>query len=375
LKDCPCGAVFLAAVSGGADSMALLTALSVLVPLERLFCLHVEHGLRSEEECRLDAEFVRDFCGKRGINCRVESIPQGKIASFARRRKTGIEAAARFFRRRALIQEARRIACQNGLEENVLILTAHTKDDMLETVLMRLLRGAGPAGLAAMPVRRGKFLRPLLSMSRADVTGYLKEKNVSWREDSSNSDEKFLRNKIRRNLVPLLDGLFPDWKKGVTGMAQTQSLVAEFFNRKARKCITWENETGAIVTNEENFFAQSKVIREEALFQGIDSFCASASLHGELPSHSIKRSVVRRFCDGSVKASDFGPLKVRRRDGKVALSGKKNEFSESGFSLLIKEPGLYNLNSINIEAGLCSENGNSIFLVTVKEPGIGGVDV
>jgi len=345
--------------------MAMLTALSVLVPLERLFCLHVEHGLRSVEECRLDAEFVRDFCEKRGINCRIESIPQGKIASFARRRKTGIEAAARFFRRRALLKEAKRIACLDNSEKDILILTAHTKDDMLETILMRILRGAGPVGLAAMPVRRGKFLRPLLSMSRADITGYLKEKNVSWREDSSNTDEKFLRNKIRRNLVPLLDELFPEWKKGITGMAQTQSLAAEFFNGKARRCVTWENETEDIVTNEENFFAQSKIIREEALFQGIDSLCARA-FHGELTSHSIKRSAVRRFCDGSVKAADLGPLQVRRRDGKITLYGKKKEFSESGFSLLIKEPGLYNLNNICIEAGPCSKEDGCIFLVTVK---------
>jgi len=355
--------------------MAMLTALSVLIPLERLFCLHVEHGLRSAEECRLDAEFVRNFCEKRGISCRVESIPQGKIASFARRGKTGIEAAARFFRRRALLKEAKRIARLDNLEKNVLILTAHTKDDMLETILMRLLRGAGPSGLAAMPVKRGKFLRPLLSMSRADVTAYLKEKNVSWREDSSNTDEKFLRNKIRRNLVPLLDELFPGWKKGITAMAQTQSLAAEFFNRKARKRITWENETGDIVTNEENFFAQSGIIREEALFQGIDSLCSGDSLQGKAPSHSIKRSVVRRFCNGSVKASDLGPLKVRRGSGKVTLSGKKNEFSESGFSLLIKEPGLYNLNNISIEAGPCSKEDGCVFLVTVKESGIGGVNV
>jgi len=354
--------------------MAMLSALCALIPSQRLFCLHVNHGLRSEEECRLDAELVSGFCEKHGINCRIEAIPRGKVASLARRKKTGIEAAARFFRRRTLLQEAKRIA-RDSLEKDVIILTAHTKDDMLETVLMRLLRGAGPAGLAAMPVRRGKFLRPLLSMSRADVICYLKEKNVLWREDSSNTDEQFLRNKIRRNLVPLLDELFPDWKKGITGMAQTQSLAAEFFNRKARKQVKWEKETGDIVTSEENFFVQSKIIREEALFQGIDTLCTSTSLRGKLPSHSIKRSVVRRFCDGFAKTSDLGPIQVKRGDGKVTLSGKKKEFSESGFSLLIKEPGLYNLNNISIEAGPCSKEGECIFLVTMKEPGIGGVDV
>jgi tRNA(Ile)-lysidine synthase len=348
--------------------MAMLAALSVLIPKERLFCLHVEHGLRPPEESLGDAEFARDFCEKRGINCRVESVPQGKIASFARRRGIGIEAAARFFRRRALIKEARRIASLCTLK--VFILTAHTQDDMLETVLMRVLRGAGPAGLAAMPVKAGQFIRPLLSMSRADVIDYLKEKNIPWREDSTNKDEKFFRNKVRCTLVPLLDESFPDWKKGLTAMAETQSLAAEFINSKAKRRIIWEQQAGDLVTDARNFFSQNRIIREEALFHGIDS-----SLRGRerVRFHSIKRSVVRRFCEGSVKASRLGPLDVKQKDGKVALSTKKKDFSESGFSLLIKEPGLYNLNNISIEVRPTGDG--HVFYVTVRDPVTGGIDV
>jgi tRNA(Ile)-lysidine synthase len=341
--------------------MAMLAALSVLIPKERLFCLHVEHGLRSSEESLGDAEFVRDFCEKHKINCRVESVPQGKIVSFARRKGTGIEAAARFFRRRALLSEARRI----GLK--VFILTAHTQDDMLETVLMRVLRGAGPAGLAAMPVKTGQFIRPLLSMSRAGIIDYLKEKNIPWREDSTNKDEKFFRNKVRCTLVPLLNESFPDWKKGLAAMAQTQSLAAEFFHRKAKRHIIWEQQTGDLVTDAENFFTQKRIIREEALFQGIDSF---PRVRERSRLHSIKRSVIRRFCEGSVKASHLGLLDVKQKDGKVILSAKKKDFSESGFSLLIKEPGLYNLNNIAIEVRPTGDG--HIFSVTIKD---GGIDV
>ena len=131
LKDCPSVAIFLAAVSGGADSMAMLAALASIIPQERLFCLHVEHGLRAAES-KGDAEFVRDFCGERGINFRLKTVEPGKIASFSRRRGTGIEAAARFFRRKALLKEAARLG------ENTIILTAHTKNDALELALMRV---------------------------------------------------------------------------------------------------------------------------------------------------------------------------------------------------------------------------------------------
>jgi tRNA(Ile)-lysidine synthase len=344
--------------------MAMLAALSVLVPKERLFCLHVEHGIRPPEESLGDAEFVRDFCEKQKINFRVKSVPPGKVASFARR--TGIEAAARFFRRRALLKEARRIG------KKVFILTAHTKDDMLETVLMRVLRGAGPAGLAAMPVKSGQFIRPLLSMNRADVIDYLKEKKVPWREDSTNKDEKFTRNKVRRTLVPLLDESFPDWRKGLSAMAETQSLAAEYFDRKAKQRIKWEQEAGDLVTDAEKFFAQDRIIREEAIFRGIDLF-PSVRVRGKSRFHSIKRSVVRRFCEGFMKASHLGQLNVSQKDGKVVLSAKKKDFSERGFSLLIKEPGLYNLNNIAIEVRPTGDG--YVFFVTVKDPVTGGFDV
>ena len=331
IQSCPHGTIFLTAVSGGADSMAMLAALCAVAQKDSLYCLHVDHGLRPPEESRGDAEFVRDFCEKQGINCRIESVPPGKIASLARRKGSGVEAAARFFRRKALFREAARLG------DNVKILTAHTKDDMLETTLMRVLRGAGPAGLAAMPVHRGRLLRPLLSMTRADVIGYLTEKNIPWREDSTNTDEKFLRNRIRHQLIPLLNESFSSWKTGLAAMAETQSLTATFIGDEARQCVKWEISSRfpdpSIITNEENFFCQPEIIREEALFQGIDLLgCAQR----EERAFAAKRSVIRRFCAGLVKAADLGPLRVRREGGKISLVSARKPCFESGFSLLIK---------------------------------------
>jgi tRNA(Ile)-lysidine synthase len=354
---------FLAAVSGGADSMAMLAALHAVTHKEELFCLHIEHGIRAEES-RADAGFVRDYCEKLGINCRVVSIPPGKIASFARRKGTGLEAAARHFRRKALFRHAARLG------ENTFILTAHTMDDMLETALMRVLRGAGPAGLAAMPatpaeplhgegsppVRRSRILRPLLSMTRADVIGYLTEKKIPWREDSTNRDEKFLRNRIRLHLVPLLNESFPSWKSGVASMAQTQSLAADFVGGEAKRRVIWgvgkEDSVShiplptphSLFTNEENFFSQPEIIREEALFLGVDLLLAGAK-----NPRPVRRSVVRRFCAGFSAAADLGPLVVKRARGNIVLTAGKRGFSESGFSVLIKEPGFYNLKNISIE--------------------------
>ena len=332
IRNCPAGTVFLAAVSGGADSMAMLAALCAAVQKDSLHCIHVEHGLRPPEESSGDAEFVRDFCEKLKINCIVHSVPAGKIASFAKRKGTGIEAAARFFRRRALLREAARLG------DNALILTAHTKDDALETSLMRVLRGSGPSGLAAMPQRRGRFLRPLLSMTRADVIGYLKEKNIPWREDSTNTDKKFLRNRIRHQLIPFLNESFPSWKSGLAAMAETQSLAAAFIGDEAQNRIEWvmgdRGCAGMLSANERVFFSQPEIVREEALFQGIDKI---RSLTGKgKDAFSPKRSVIRRFCAGLVSAADLGLLRVRRENGKIVISAAKRACFESGVSLLIK---------------------------------------
>jgi len=307
LERCPQDTLFLAAVSGGADSMAMLAAISQLPIFSSKFSvLHVEHGIRPAEESCGDAEFVRVFCKERKIQCRIKHIPQGKVAAFAQRKGIGIEAAARFFRHKALSAEAVRLGV------NTRILIAHTKDDALELSLMRILRGSGPAGLAAMPQSRGRILRPLLGLTRADVIEYLKAKEIPWREDATNTDEVFFRNKIRRRFVPLLEEVFPSWKTGISAMAQTQSLMAEFIVSEADKRIKWEtqessrrdagasnlrfarsqscclkstlyslrslrlrvsarnNSIFALSTDAENFFAQPQIIREEAVFLAID---------------------------------------------------------------------------------------------------------
>ncbi|MCL2720652.1 MAG: tRNA lysidine(34) synthetase TilS [Treponema sp.] len=341
MKDCPQEAVFLVAVSGGADSMALLISLFAIKPLNPVFCIHVEHGLRPADESCTDAEFVRTFCNSNGIKCHVEHIPPGKIEKLSRRKGIGIEAAARFYRHKAFKKEAARLG------ENTLILTAHTKDDILENTLMRILRGTGPAGLASMPVKRGRLLRPLLSFNRSEIENYLKEKDIIWREDSTNTDVKFLRNKVRNLLIPLLNESFPSWKKGLISMAQTQSLAAEFIATEAEHRIHWESHGGTKARRSQrkekdnylsadvcNFFAQPLIIREEAVFQGINTLSSLCAL-----SKSIKRSVVRKFCEGKIKAADLGSVSVKLENGKIMLFAAQKEYFECGISRLISKQG------------------------------------
>jgi len=352
IADCPPGTVLLAAVSGGADSIAMLAALAAVRNRAtssrsafNLRCIHIEHGIRPPAESRGDAEFVRSFCKQFRIPCRIVSIAPGKIAAAAKARGIGIEAAARQYRHHAWFREARRLETLPAILSAILplalpsalpvrILTAHTADDMLETALMRIFRGAGPSGLAAMPANRGSLLRPLITLSRRDILDYLADRNITWREDSTNMDTQFLRNRVRHCLIPQLNEHFPQWRTTLTALAETQSLTAEFIDDEASRRVLWQLSTpSSLHTDAEAFFAQPAIIREEALFQGIDRLLPSS--HDTARSRKIKRVNIRRvnirrFSEGAITAVDLGPLDLRRKGEHIVLSVKKNKARRSG---------------------------------------------
>jgi tRNA(Ile)-lysidine synthase len=412
----------------------MICALAVLRDKERaenggspspliLRCLHVEHGIRAAEESRGDADFVRDLCRSLDIPCKIVSVRRGKIARLAKDKGLGIEAAARFCRQRAWTAEARRIeAGHPGLR--VRVLTAHTRDDLLETTLMRILRGAGPAGLAAMPPCRGILLRPLLGLSRADVIHYLEEKKIPHRTDSSNGDIRFFRNRIRARLIPRLDEDFPGWRVSLQALAETQAMTADFLKTEAGRRVSWnvaadgENRRQKrlpqeLWTDEAVFFAQDPLIREEALFLGIDLLLSQSAPGGDgfsAPVPAPRRAILRAFCAGGRKAADLGPVKLRRSGGRLFVGPCGPRPAETGFSLLIKEPGLYKLKQVTIElkpglytgsqgegvfsaqlplvlrrtfkgGWVCETRGKEtsvsgeIFTVTVRKNNTGGIDV
>jgi tRNA(Ile)-lysidine synthase len=333
--------LLLAAVSGGADSTGMLTALAELGVCRpfRLAALHVNHGLRGDES-RADAEAASALCKNLDIPCTVVTAPDGEIAERARQTGSGIEAAARDFRHGALNEELARLGAER-------ILIAHTKDDLLENTLIRILRGAGPAGLAAMPQSTGKILRPLLTVRHAEIITYLQSKGVSWREDSSNSDERFLRNRVRRRLIPVLDGHFPDWRTTILSLAETQVRVADFLAAEAEKRVRWEDDGKNILSYPaDDFFSEPEIVREEALF------AASNRLSADAPPP--RRAVIRDFSEpgeagASKKSLSLGGVNLSRKDGKVMLCAENASGGSDGFSLLIDKPGIYKIKGWTIE--------------------------
>jgi tRNA(Ile)-lysidine synthase len=331
-----------------------------------LRCIHVEHGIRPAEESRGDAAAVTALCGNFGVPLRVVPVPPGRIARTARRRGIGLEAAARLYRHRAWNGELRRLgAGPAGGPVSELpflrVLVAHTMDDLLETALMRVLRGAGPAGLAAMPSRRGRIIRPLLGLSRAEVLAYLAERQISCRTDLSNRDNRFFRNRVRNLLVPCLEGVYPSYRRTLLAMAETQALAASFLAAEARRRCSWKQVseytagTGrrgiALETGRENFFSRPEIVREEALFQGLDLLGAGRPRY--------RRAVIRLFCEGRTARADLGGVEVLSEGSRVILVPGTVRDHEKGFSLLIKAPGFYTLEGVSFElrrAGLAGDD-------------------
>ncbi len=183
------------AVSGGADSTALLAALADL--RETLgfnaVVLHVDHGLRSDSHD--DARFVEALAARFGLPCRTLR------ARIRRRPRESLEMAAR----RTRLAFFARMTRELGLDA---IATGHHADDVAETFIMRLARGAGPEGLAGLkPVSHVDgitFIRPLLGLRDSDLRAYLRRRGLTWREDSTNADTSILRNKVRHVILPFL---------------------------------------------------------------------------------------------------------------------------------------------------------------------------
>ena len=183
----------LVAVSGGVDSMVLLDVLDRLrgdIDFQ-LHLAHLDHALRSESPT--DREFVATQARRRGLPCASE---RRDVAAAADGRS--LEEAGRLVRYTFLDEVAQAVGASH-------IALGHHADDQAETVLMRLLRGSGSRGLGAMDsVRDGRYLRPLLEVWRGEIETYARERNIFYREDASNRDRRFLRNRVRGELLPLL---------------------------------------------------------------------------------------------------------------------------------------------------------------------------
>lgn len=191
------------AVSGGVDSVVLLDVLVRTAGWHGavLSVVTVDHGTRADTAA--EAAFVEALAQEHGLPCLRVDLALGPASQDACRRA--------------------RYAAFHALDVDRVAL-AHHQDDQAETVLINLLRGTGPAGLEGMTRRRGRYVRPLLDVSRHAIAAYAEERGLAWREDPSNASERYLRSRVRHELLPLLEDLRPG---ATVAVARSATLAAE----------------------------------------------------------------------------------------------------------------------------------------------------
>ena len=216
----------LVACSGGTDSLALLDVLDILRATggAKIICAHYEHGMRGADSLA-DAQFVEEFC-------RAREIPfvygAGDVPAYARAHRFSPETAARVCRYDFL----HRVQTERGCDALVL---AHHADDLAETVLMRVLRGTGPQGLAAMREWDGRHLRPLLAVTRAEIEAYVVERGLMPRHDTTNDAMDARRNRIRHELLPQLARTYnPAVRDALTRLSVLAAEEDDFLGALAR---------------------------------------------------------------------------------------------------------------------------------------------
>ena len=202
------------AVSGGVDSMVMLNKFATLSPRPNFFVVTVNHGIR--KEATDDCKFVADYCAKLGVECRVVSVD---VPAYCKERKVSVETGARILRYQVF--DSLDVDC---------VCIAHNADDNVETVLMHILRGSGAKGATGIKRQNGKYLRPLLDMTREEIEQYANEHGVPYVNDCTNDETKYTRNFIRHKVLPMLQELNPAAKSNILRFASNVAQDDEFID-------------------------------------------------------------------------------------------------------------------------------------------------
>ena len=265
----------LVAFSGGKDSVCLLYLLHTLKEKMKidLAACHVHHGIRGEEADG-DLAFCREFCETRGIPFLEE---RACVPAFCREKGLGLEEGARILRYEIL----EKTATAGGYTK---IATAHTASDQAETILFHLIRGSGFAGASGIPPQRGRIIRPLLPFFQEEILSFLRENHLPFREDSSNRDLSYARNRIRHQILPEMEQIFPGARRSLVRFGQMSLWQSDLVRDL---CDTWEEESGS---NPET---------------GSVSLCALSSLYKDRARYPVLYEVLSRMTKQTKIVIDF----------------------------------------------------------------------
>ena len=318
------------ACSGGADSTCLLhlTRAAVSDPGWPLFVAHLDHGLRGEAATR-DRRAAQAAATELGLPFYWQKVDCGALA---RKESMSLEEAAR--QARYLFLE--KVRAQTGA---TFILTGHTADDQAEAVLLSLVRGAGPKGLAGIPGKRGAILRPLLEFRREEVLEYLEHRSLTWVEDQSNQDTSFTRNRIRLDLLPRLEQEYNSAIREI--LVRTADIFREEENfwedllRQARTEVDWIADQDRVQVNCSKLSATARALARRLIRGAVEEIRGH---YQALTLEHVDRVIELSNGPGRGEISLPGGLKAWVENGRLCL-GHPRRPAKTVFEYQLTLPG------------------------------------
>lgn len=342
------GDMVIAGVSGGADSVCLLFILSSLSEELgfRIRVCHVNHGIRGTQADE-DEEYVKKLCGELGIPCHVF---REDVELFAKKWKQSSEEAGRTVRRNAFSLLIREWG-------EAKIATAHHSGDHAETVLWNMARGTGLKGLCGIRPVEGNRIRPLLVLTRRETEGYLRSRGITWREDATNAENVYTRNRIRHNVLPVLEEqINPGVVRHLEELSRQAREVWEFLERFVdqawNRCVSVEgDEGGPLSVDEDRLSKELPAVRDQLLRRCISYVLGKeqdiGAVHVQALSGLFQKQVGKRLdLPGGVSAVKvYGGVMIavpeagNDEEGVVILSGQEYAIGRKSEEKILNVPG------------------------------------
>jgi tRNA(Ile)-lysidine synthetase-like protein len=323
------------AVSGGRDSMVLLWLCAKFLGNKNVIAAHIDHGIR--DNSHQDAEFVSEYCKNNKIMFLSKKLEL----------KSHSEDAARRLRYAALKSIQKKV-------DAICVMVGHHQDDNIETILFNIMRGTDLAGLVGMSPLSGKVARPLLAVSRGEITAFAEKNNISWVEDQTNKENKYARNRLRNIIIPELEKISPKFKDNLL------KLAGEFANIRAQEL----SEVSPLISayKENGFVDEEEVLKLTPRLQSVfvRELFRDLFPQKEITAKNISE-ILKMFGDTKSKKTSVGGVCAVFEAGKFYLNPKLLK-PQNNKLLKLKTKTVFGGHTLFIKRGAAVARKNNILL-------------